>query len=31
MSAHNDHPRPFVWAASVEKIIAKVGRAHRPR
>ncbi len=27
ISAHNDHPRPFVWAATVQQIIAKVGRA----
>jgi hypothetical protein len=23
---HNTHPKPFVWTASVEKIIAKVNR-----
>jgi transposase len=27
IAAHNEHPRPFVWAASVQQIIAKVGRA----
>ncbi|MGO8684066.1 MAG: IS630 family transposase [Thermoleophilia bacterium] len=26
LAAHNDDPRPFVWTASVEAILAKVGR-----
>ncbi len=26
IAANNDHPKPFVWTASVEKILAKVGR-----
>ena len=27
MAVHNEDPRPFVWTASAEAIIAKVARA----
>ncbi len=27
INAHNEHPRPFAWAATVQQIITKVGRA----
>jgi hypothetical protein len=26
LGAHNDNPRPFVWAATAEDILAKVAR-----
>ena len=26
MSAHNDDPKPFVWTATTDSILAKVGR-----
>jgi len=25
LSAHNDDPKPFVWTASIDSILAKVG------
>ena len=27
LSAHNDDPKPFVWTATAESILAKVARA----
>ena len=27
IEAHNKHPRPYVWTASVPSILEKVGRA----
>ncbi|MDP7639354.1 MAG: IS630 family transposase, partial [Candidatus Hydrogenedentes bacterium] len=27
IEAHNENPKPFVWTATAEKIIEKVGRA----
>lgn len=27
VNAHNEDPKPFIWTATAEKIIEKVGRA----
>lgn len=31
LEANNDNPKPYVWTATAEDILARVHRAHLPR